>query len=169
MLESLLDYLKSAALGAFPDSFWTDIGLHGPPEHLRFAFEQPFWIWGLLAIPFVLLLAWGWLRRAAAWRRGAAAVTRTLILALLVIALARPTAWEPDEHLAVALVIDRSDSMAGVVGTAADQWLQAARAAAHPNDQVATVRFGRQAVADGPNGDPAQAHSSATNLESAVS
>src|SRR3954447_13286409 len=168
MLESLLNSIRSAIIGALPDSIWTEIGLHGPPEHLRFAFEQPFWIWGLLAIPFVLLLAWGWLRRAAAWRRGAAAVTRTLILALLVIALARPTVWEPDEHLAVALVVDRSDSMTGVVGTAADQWLQDARTAARPDDRVATVRFGRQAVADGPSGGPAQVDGTATNLEAAI-
>src|SRR5581483_11391373 len=87
---------------------------------------------------------------------------------LLIIALARPTLWEPDEHLAVALVVDQSDSMTGVVKTAADQWLQAARAAARPNDRVATVRFGRQAVADGPNGGPAQVDGTASNLEAAV-
>src|SRR4051794_34385157 len=164
MLESFLNWLKSVGLPVPPDSFWTDIGLHGPPEHLRFAFEQSFWIWGLLGIPVALLLAYPWLRRAAPWRRGAAAVVRTLIFALLIIALARPTAWEPDDHLAVALVVDRSDSMNGVIGAAADQWLLAARAAAHPNDRVATIRFGRAAASDGADGKPAQVDSTATNL-----
>ncbi|HET6197340.1 MAG TPA: VWA domain-containing protein, partial [Acetobacteraceae bacterium] len=55
-----------------------------------------------------------------------------------------------------------------MIGAAADQCLIAARAAAHPNDQVATVRFGRQAASDGPDGKPAQVDGTATNLEAAV-
>jgi uncharacterized membrane protein/Mg-chelatase subunit ChlD len=90
------------------------------------------------------------------------------MLALLILSLARPTVWETDEHLAVALVIDRSDSMTGVVGAAADQWVQEAQAAARPDDRVATVRFGRQAVSDTPTGAPAPVDGTATNLESAI-
>lgn len=161
-----------------PESLWNGVDLNGLilwverslglPTHLRFSFEQPLMLWGLVLIPFVLVLGFGWLRRAAAWRRGTAAVIRTLMLALFILALARPTAWELDERLAVALVVDRSDSMAGVVGAAADRWLQEAQAAARPDDRVASVRFGRQAVADGPSGVPAQVDASASNLEAAI-
>src|SRR5436190_2768507 len=160
------------------DSIWTSLGLSGWlewAEHslgftkpLRFSFEQPFWLWGLILIPFVLLLGFSWLRRVAPWRRGTAAILRTLMLTMLLLALARPTLWELDERLAVALVVDRSDSMNGVVGAAANQWLQDAQAAARPDDRVATVRFGRQAVADGPSGAPAQVDSTATNMEAAI-
>ena len=90
------------------------------------------------------------------------------MLAMLILALARPTVWDADEHLTVALVVDRSDSMSGAVGAAADQWLQEAQAAARPDDNVTTVRFGRQAVADRPPAGPAPVDGSATNLEAAI-
>src|SRR6266536_2710830 len=128
------------------ESIWNGLGVNGwiawaerslgLTPHLRFSFEQPFWLWGLVLVPFVLLLGFSWLRRVAPWRRGTAAVLRTVMLTLLILALARPTAWELDERLAVALVVDRSDSMSGVVGAAADQWLQEAQAAARPDDRV---------------------------------
>src|SRR5215212_1099355 len=103
MLESILSRLDLSGWVT-----WAEQSLELSP-HLRFSFEQPFWLWGLALIPVVLLLGFSWLRRVAPWRRGTAAVLRTLMLAMLILALARPTAWEADEHLAVALVVDRSD------------------------------------------------------------
>jgi len=135
---------------------------------VRFAFEQPYWLAALVLIPFILLLAAGWLRRAAPWRRGTAIVLRTLILALLIIAQARPTFWDPDEHLTVALVVDRSESMSGPVRAAADQWLQGALAEARPDDNITMVRFGRQAVTDRPGTGELPIDATATNLESAI-
>lgn len=136
---------------------------------MRFSFEQPYWLAGLLLVlPVLLVGGWPWLRRATPWRRGAAAVIRTLVFALLILALARPTLWEPDEHLAVAFVVDRSESMAGPIRAAADQWLAGALAAARPEDQVTVVRFGRQAAADQPGGAEAPVDASATNLESGI-
>ena len=119
-------------------------------------------------MPFILLLAGGWLRRAAPWRRGTAIVLRTLILCLLIIAQARPTFWDPDEHLTVALVVDRSESMSGPIRAAADQWLQGALAEARPDDNVTMVRFGRQAVTDRPGTGELPIDGTATNLESAI-
>ncbi len=109
---------------------------------MRFAFEQPYWLAALVAIPLVLLLARGWLGRAAAWRRTAALLIRTSILALLIISLARPTFFDPDEHMTVALVVDRSESMSGPVRAAADQWLQGALAELRPDDNVTMAGWG---------------------------
>lgn len=135
---------------------------------MRFSFEQPYWLAGLVLVPLVLTLAAPWMKRAAPWRRGAAALLRTLVFALLLIALARPTFWDPDEHLTVAMVVDRSESMSGPLRAAADEWLQGAMAAAHPDDKVTMVRFGRQAVADRAQGGEQPVDATATNLEAAI-
>ncbi|MGE3271664.1 MAG: VWA domain-containing protein, partial [Chloroflexota bacterium] len=135
---------------------------------MRFAFAQPYWLAALVLVPLVLLLARSWLRRASAWRRVAASVLRVAILALLIVALARPTLYEPDEHLTVALVVDRSESMTGPIRAAADQWLQSALAQLRPEDNVTMVRFGRQAVTDRPNTPELPIDGSATNLEAAI-
>jgi Mg-chelatase subunit ChlD/uncharacterized membrane protein len=154
----------SALLDGLPN--WkTMLGLNGP---VRFTFEQPYWLFALILVPFIVLLAAGWLRRAAPWRRGTAAILRVLILSLLIIAQARPTFWDPDEHLTVALVVDRSESMSGPIRDAADQWLQGALAQIRPEDKVTMVRFGRQAVADRPGSAELPVDGSATNLESAI-
>jgi Mg-chelatase subunit ChlD/uncharacterized membrane protein len=135
---------------------------------LKFSFEQPYWLLALLLVPFIVLLAGSWLRRAAPWRRSAAVLLRTLVLCLLIIAQARPTFWDPDEHLTVALVVDRSESMSGPIRAAADQWLQGALAESRPDDKITMVRFGRQAVADRPGTPELPVDGTATNLESAV-
>lgn len=146
-------------------SWKTLLGLNGP---VRFTFEQPYWLFALILVPFIVLLAANWLRRAAPWRRGTAVILRTLVLTLLIIAQARPTFWDPDEHLTVALVVDRSESMSGPIRNAADQWLQGAMAQVRPEDKITMVRFGRQAVADRPGTPELPIDGSATNLESAI-
>jgi uncharacterized membrane protein len=135
---------------------------------VRFTFEQPFVLFGLLLVPLVLLLAVGWLRRAAGWRRGSATILRTLILSLLVVSLARPTFWDPDEHMTAALVVDRSESMSGPIRAAADEWLQAALAETRPEDKITMVRFGRQAIADRAAGGEQPVDGTASNLEAAI-
>jgi Mg-chelatase subunit ChlD/uncharacterized membrane protein len=146
-------------------SIQTLLGLNGP---VKFTFEQPYWLFALLLVPFIMLLAGSWLRRAAPWRRGTAAMLRVLILSLLIVAQARPTFWDPDEHLTVAVVVDRSESMSGPIRSAADQWLQSAMAETRPEDKITMVRFGRQAVADRPGVAELPIDGSATNLESAI-
>jgi Mg-chelatase subunit ChlD/uncharacterized membrane protein len=135
---------------------------------VRFSFEQPYWLAALILVPFVLMLAGPWLRRAAAWRRGTAIVLRAVILCLMIVALARPTFWDPDEHLTVALVVDRSESMNGPIRAAADEWLQGALAETRPDDNITMVRFGRQAVTDRPGSGELPVDGTATNLESAI-
>src|SRR5215217_7980830 len=138
------------------------------PSPLRFTFEQPYWLLALILVPFIVSMASGWLQRTAPWRRTSAMVLRMLVLSLLILAQARPIFWDPDEHLTVALVVDRSESMSGPIRAAADQWLQGALAESRPDDKITMVRFGRQAVADRPGTPELPVDGTATNLESAV-
>ncbi|MCC6175022.1 MAG: VWA domain-containing protein [Chloroflexi bacterium] len=114
---------------------------------MRYAFEQPVWLLLLAGIPVVLLLALRWYRTAAPWRAALAILLRTALLAALILALARPTLWRPDQQVAVAFVVDQSDSMGGPIRAAADGWIQQALGGAQQGDRVNVIRFGRQAVA----------------------
>ncbi|MFN8637701.1 MAG: VWA domain-containing protein [Chloroflexota bacterium] len=165
-LTDLLNRLPSLPSVRVPSELSKLLGeLNGP---LRFTFEQPYWLFALILVPFILMLAAPWLRRASGWRRGTAAILRTLILCLLIVAQARPTLWATDEHVTAALVIDRSESMSGPIRAAADQWLQGAISEVRPDDKVTMVRFGRQAVADRPGSPEQPVDGTATNLESAI-
>ena len=73
---------------------------------MRYSFEQPIWLLLLLLVPFVLALAWRRLRTLAPWRRRTALLIRALVLAAMVLALARPVELRPDDSLSVAFVVD---------------------------------------------------------------
>jgi Ca-activated chloride channel homolog len=136
---------------------------------MRYGFDQPHWLYLLVLVPLVLALGWGWLRRIAAWRRSAAMLLRAAILSLLIVALARPSVYWPDSRLSVAFVVDESDSMDGPDRAAAAAWLEQAMAARQPDDKVAVVRFGRQAVADAQSGERrAGVDGTASNIEAAL-
>lgn len=136
---------------------------------MRFGFDQPYWLWLLALVPLVLLLGRPWLRRIAAWRRGTALVLRTSVLCLLIVALARPSLYWPDQRLSVAFVVDESDSMSGPDRVAAQGWIDQALGGRQPDDKIAVVRFGRQAVSDPASGERrAPVDGTATNLESAL-
>lgn len=136
---------------------------------MRFGFDQPHWLWLLALVPVVLLLGWGWLRRLAGWRRGTALVLRSVVLSLLVLAIARPSAYWPDSRLSIAFVVDESDSMSGPDRAAAASWLEQALGNKQQDDKVAVVRFGRQSVSDTPSGERrAPVDGTATNVDSAL-
>ncbi|MDP8924155.1 MAG: VWA domain-containing protein, partial [Chloroflexota bacterium] len=108
-------------------------------------------------------------RRIAAWRRGTALVLRMLVLSLLILAIARPSLYWPDSRLSVAFVVDESDSTSGPDRAAAASWLEQALASRQPDDKVAVIRFGRQAVSDTPSGERrAPVDGTATNVDAAL-
>src|SRR3712207_1887075 len=136
---------------------------------MRFGFDQPHWLWLLALVPIVLLLGWGWLRRIAAWRRGMALILRTGVLALLILAIARPSLYWPDSRLSLAFVVDESDSMGEEDRAATASWLDQALGGRQPDDKVSVVRFGRQAVSDSPSGERrAPVDGTASNIDSAL-
>ena len=139
------------------------------PSGMRFGFDQPHWLWLLALVPIILLLGRGWLRRIVAWRRGTALVLRTLVLSLLILAIARPSLYWPDSRLSIAFVVDESDSMDEADRAAGASWLEQALGGRQPDDKVSIVRFGRQAVADSPSGDRrAPVDVTASNIDAAL-
>jgi uncharacterized membrane protein len=135
---------------------------------MRYSFEQPIWLLLLLLVPFVLALAWRRLRTLAPWRRRTALLLRALVLAAMVLALARPVELRPDDSLSVAFIVDGSESTSGPFRAAAAAWLEQALGAAGPTDRTAVVRFGRRAAVEAPGGPPAAVDATASNLEEAL-
>ncbi len=122
-------------------------GWHVP---VQLSLERPYWLVLLAFVPVVLALGWPRLRTIGRWRRRVALPARALVFGLLIIALARPVTLTADDSLAVAFVMDESESMAGPTREAAAAWLERALDSAQPDDRVTVVRFGRRAALDGP-------------------
>lgn len=73
-------------------------------------FVRPGALWALLAVPpFLFLMLTG--RSCAGWRGGGVAVMRTLIVALLILAVARPRTFDRVEKVVVMFVLDVSRSV----------------------------------------------------------
>src|SRR5919204_4224827 len=112
-------------------------------------FERP---WLLLLLP-VALAAVYWLWRTSRTympplRRKAALVFRATVTTLIVLVLASPTLQLRADQLAVAILLDRSDSISPAARDEQEQWLAKAMAAKSPNDQVAVITFGEDATVE---------------------
>ena len=81
-------------------------------------------------------------------RRRASLVLRVLIVTLLVAALAEPRVRLPANDLAVALLLDRSDSVVPSVQTDEERWLSEALSSKAQQDQAAVISFGGEPVVD---------------------
>jgi Ca-activated chloride channel family protein len=68
------------------------------------------------------------------------------VVSLLVLALASPLVQLTADQLAVAVLLDRSDSVAPAARVDEESWLASALAAKSPADQVAVVSFGADAT-----------------------
>src|SRR6202048_1316560 len=71
---------------------------------------------------------------------------RLAVVSLLVLALASPLVQLTADQLAVAVLLDRSDSIAPTARVDEESWLASALAAKAPADQVAVVSFGADAT-----------------------
>ena len=71
---------------------------------------------------------------------------RLTVVSLLVLALASPLIQLTADQLAVAVLLDRSDSVAPSARVDEEAWLASALAAKAPADQVAVVSFGADAT-----------------------
>jgi Mg-chelatase subunit ChlD len=81
-------------------------------------------------------------------RRRVSLVLRVLVTALLCLVLASPTVQLRADQLAVAILLDRSDSVTPAARDEQDQWLARAMATKSPNDQVAVISFGQDATVE---------------------
>src|SRR5438067_13004857 len=88
-------------------------------------------------------------------RRHAALALRTAAVALLVLALAGPSIRLNANDLAVAVLLDRSNSVSSAQRAQEEQWLADALAHKNPSDQLAVIGFaGNPSVERPPSTDP---------------
>ncbi|HYE02789.1 MAG TPA: glutamine amidotransferase [Phycisphaerales bacterium] len=110
-------------------------------------FDLPAWLW---AVPVCWALALWMSRRSIAGlgmgaRRVALAV-RLLVIALIVLALARPAWRRQAENVTVVAVVDTSRSVSASLQAQAESFLRAAAQSARPGDELAKVAVARDAI-----------------------
>jgi len=113
------------------------------------SFETPVWLLALvpvLALTVALHLAAR--RRMGAGRRRAALLVRTLLLALLVFAIAGLQVVLPVDRLATVFVVDLSDSVGNTGRDAALAFLRDTLKAKPPGDVAGIVAFGKDALVE---------------------
>lgn len=114
------------------------------------SFTTPLALALLLTIPYFI-----WLGRPRAttrtpWRDWAALLVRLLIVALIVLGLAGAQAVRAADDLAVAFLLDASDSMSPAQVEQAEAFVAAEIARMGPNDQAAVVVFAADALVERP-------------------
>jgi Mg-chelatase subunit ChlD len=142
------------------------------------SFERPL---VLLFIPACVGLVWVLWRASRVYmppgRRRLLLVLRSTTAALLVAVLAEPRVQLPANNLAVAFLLDRSDSIAPAAQEDEERWLAAALGAKQPQDQAAVITFGGDPVIDralSPESDPprlspaSNVNPGATNIAAAL-
>src|SRR5688572_4125199 len=88
------------------------------------SFEQPMWLWLLLAIPALIAISLRSLKGLEGNRKWAALVLRSLVIAALAIALARVQYVQRNDRIAVMFVMDRSRSIPDELRRAAESYIR---------------------------------------------
>src|SRR6188472_2308221 len=109
-------------------------------------FERP---WILLLLPIALAIVYLLWRTSLTYmppvRRRASLILRVAVTTLLCLVLASPTLQLRADQLAIAVLLDRSDSVTPTARLEQEQWLAKAMAAKGASDQVAVITFGEDA------------------------
>ncbi|TAK24919.1 MAG: VWA domain-containing protein [Chloroflexota bacterium] len=123
---------------------------------MNLSFSNP---WLLVALPILLpafyVIGRGRMARLPAWLRRAALVTRLTIIALLVIALARPLIGRASGATSVVFAVDRSLSVSSDARAAADSFVAQALALTSSDRRAGIVGFGRDTAIERPIDGPA--------------
>ncbi|WJH34619.1 VWA domain-containing protein [Paenibacillus sp. CC-CFT747] len=109
-------------------------------------FNEPWYL--LLLLPLAAFAVWAWRTYPArgGWRRRMAVPLRSLILLLLILALAGLQTVATMEQKAVYFVLDRSDSMPA--GQTAGQWIQASVSAKGEKDLAGVISTGLESLVE---------------------
>src|SRR5919202_6646889 len=103
-------------------------------------FERP---WLLILLPLALAVVYGLWRTSRTYmpplRRKASLLIRAVVVGLLCLVLAGPTLQLRADQLAVAILLDRSDSISPAAREEEEQWLARAMAAKSTNDEVSVI------------------------------
>ena len=145
---------------------------------MSLAFDRPYL---LLLLPVCLALVFGLWRTSRVYmpplRRRFSLVLRVLVTTLLVAVLAEPRVQLPANDLAVAFLLDRSDSITPTMQNDEQQWLADALQHKGQQDQAAVISFGGEATVDrdlSPSSDPprlspsSNINPSATDIAAAI-
>src|SRR5215210_5931944 len=135
--------------------------------------------WLLLVLPASLALVYLLWRTSRTYmppvRRKMSLVLRVLVVGLLCLVIASPTIQLRADQLAIAVLMDRSDSISPAARDEQEQWLAKAMAAKGANDEVAVITFGQDATVERAlSDDPRpprlapEANGSRTNIAAAV-
>ncbi len=107
--------------------------------------------WFLVAIPLLWAgLWWSWkhVHGMAKPRKRLAFAVRSILVGLIVTALAGPQATRDNKGVATMFVVDRSDSVSDVDRQMADDFVKRALAGLRPDDVGGVVAFGAEPVLD---------------------
>jgi Ca-activated chloride channel homolog len=112
-------------------------------------FERP---WLLLLLPpsvaIVYLLWRGSRTYMPPVRRRASLIVRVAVISLLCLVLSVPTVQLRADQLAVAVLLDRSDSISPLARSQQEDWLAKAFASKGAQDQVSVITFGEDATVE---------------------
>jgi Mg-chelatase subunit ChlD len=116
---------------------------------LSLAFDRPLL---LLLLPVCIGVVFALWRTSRVYmpplRRRMSLVLRVMIVSLLVAVLAEPRVQLPANDLAVAFLLDRSDSITPAMQTDEEKWLADALSHKAQQDQAAVISFGGEPVVD---------------------
>ncbi|MEX0675986.1 MAG: VWA domain-containing protein [Pirellulales bacterium] len=119
----------------------------------RLAFDNPYYLVLLGLVPVVWLMGLKSLAGLAAWRRGLALLVRSLLVVLVVLALAEIQLVRTSRRLAVLYVVDRSASVPADKSATLVEYINrsAARYLDHTReDRSGVIVFGREAAVESP-------------------
>lgn len=112
------------------------------------SFEQPVWLWLLLAIPVIAIVSRRSLAGLEPHRRVVAVLLRCAVVAVLAMALARIDYVRHNEHVAVMFVLDKSHSIPDDLRNSAQEYIHQVAKDANRDDRVGVVSFDTQADVD---------------------
>jgi uncharacterized membrane protein/Mg-chelatase subunit ChlD len=115
---------------------------------MTISFTDPIYLWALLLIPLTLGLAALAPRALPSFRRRLSLVLRTLVLALVIFALAGAQLRRPVDNLTVVFLVDVSDSMPAGARQEAAGYVREAIESMPAGDKAAVVLFGRDALVE---------------------
>jgi len=112
-------------------------------------FERP---WLLLLLPASVALVYVLWRTSRTYmppvRRRASLIVRLSVVSLLCLVLSVPTVQLRADQLAIAILLDRSDSITPLARSQQEDWLAKALQSKSPSDQVAVITFGEDATVE---------------------
>lgn len=132
------------------------------------SFAQPLALFLLLLIPILWRVAGPRLRSVPIGQRRSALLTRSLLLVLLITALAEPTLRIRPPALQVVFALDQSSSLGEAQRLWLRDWLDRASAGLRPDDRSAIVSFTREAQLGAPDPAIAASERDGSNLEAAL-